>query len=273
MTLWVAYTGSHGYHQLLSIDANLPNGTTPYPTQVITATSTGLANPAVWNTTHWFSEGIQFLQWRSNVDVNPPIQPRAAVTRHVHVLRNHSTTATALNTSVATNSPAFASDPRNVPRGLRQGVVRHSELRFHQRDLRPSICSRRRERCEIVERKGSWKLAARSAIETLQSGIPFTPRKLSCITRQTTAILAIQVRPFCTTPHSAARLSWEGRAGISIQTRSSSQLRERTGNAGRNILTRSGHRRHGYFSLLRGLRLRRDSACSSAPSSSTFSIA
>ena len=37
----------------------------PYPTQVITATSTGLANPAVWNTTHWFSrESAPTTAWR-----------------------------------------------------------------------------------------------------------------------------------------------------------------------------------------------------------------
>lgn len=60
-TLSVGYIGSHGYHELLSVDSNLPSAPYPYPTQVVTNTSTGLANPNVWNTTNWVSGG-QFVQ-------------------------------------------------------------------------------------------------------------------------------------------------------------------------------------------------------------------
>jgi len=39
--------------RIASVDQNLPSAAYPYPTQVVTPTSTGLANPALWNTTNW----------------------------------------------------------------------------------------------------------------------------------------------------------------------------------------------------------------------------
>src|SRR6202041_1039174 len=68
-SLSVGYVGSHGYHELLSVDQNLPSAPYPYPTQVVTPTSTGLANPALWNTTNWISQGSSFYNGLQ-VDVN-----------------------------------------------------------------------------------------------------------------------------------------------------------------------------------------------------------
>src|SRR5258708_9255348 len=65
--LGVSYVGSHGYHELLSVDANLPTPTicpaspcpAGYPAGAFyNPSGAPLANNAVWNTTHWFSEGI-----------------------------------------------------------------------------------------------------------------------------------------------------------------------------------------------------------------------
>ena len=86
-TLSVGYIGSHGYHEILSIDANVPSNVvicpaSPCPANYpsgdyfyyasLAAPLTGtpaLANPAVSNTTHWFSEGVSSYNGLE-VDVN-----------------------------------------------------------------------------------------------------------------------------------------------------------------------------------------------------------
>src|SRR5260221_332913 len=63
----VGYVGSHAYHELLSLDANVPTPTicpaSPCPSgypagAFFYPAGTPLANNAVWNSTHWFSHGI-----------------------------------------------------------------------------------------------------------------------------------------------------------------------------------------------------------------------
>ena len=66
-TLSVGYIGSHGYHEILSIDANVPFPTicpaSPCPAGYPAGTwynpaNAPLANNALLNSTHWFSEGV-----------------------------------------------------------------------------------------------------------------------------------------------------------------------------------------------------------------------
>src|SRR5260221_4655631 len=66
-SLGVAYIGSHGYHELLSVDANLPAPTicpgTPCPAgypagAFFYPSGTPLANNTLLNTSHWFTEGV-----------------------------------------------------------------------------------------------------------------------------------------------------------------------------------------------------------------------
>ncbi len=54
-SLSVGYVGSHGYHELLSVDANIP------PTVTCPA-KCALANPLLANTYSWFSEGDSHVQ-------------------------------------------------------------------------------------------------------------------------------------------------------------------------------------------------------------------
>ena len=65
-TVSVGYVGSHGYHEILSVDANLPAPTycpdspcpAGYPTGALYyAPNAPLQNPNLANTTHWFSWG------------------------------------------------------------------------------------------------------------------------------------------------------------------------------------------------------------------------
>ena len=103
-----------------------PTAAYPYPTQTITATSTGLANPAVWNTTSWNSEGVSSYN-ALQVDVNHRLAHGLQI-RGVYTYGKALDDGDSLNTSVATNSPAFAADPLN-PRldyGPAAFDIRHS---------------------------------------------------------------------------------------------------------------------------------------------------
>jgi Carboxypeptidase regulatory-like domain len=169
-TLGIGYVGSHAFHEISSVDENLPSATYPYPTQVITATSTGLANPSVWNTTHWFSDGISNYNGLA-VDVNHR-------TSHGLLVRGTYTYAKALNdgdsmnTSVATNSPAFAENPRDLRAdyGRASFDIRNSAVINAIYDLPVGRGDARSLSARLL---GNWQL---SGIETLQSGLPFTPQ-------------------------------------------------------------------------------------------------
>ncbi len=168
-TLSVGYIGSHGYHELLSVDQNLPTGTVPYPTQVITATSTGLANPAVWNTTNWISQGISNYN-ALQVDVSHHLS-RGLQFRGVYTFAKSLDDGDSLNTSVATNSPAFASNPNDLKAdyGRASFDIRHSAVLNATYDLPLARNARGVENRLLAD----WQI---SAIETLQTGIPFTPQ-------------------------------------------------------------------------------------------------
>ena len=176
-SLSVGYIGSHGYHGLLSVDANLPNPTTcpaspcpvGYPAGAIYYPANApLANSAVWNTTHWFSEGISSYNGLQ-VDVNrrfgKSLQFRAAYTFSKALDDGDN-----MNTSVATNSPAFVANPLDpkADYGRASFDIRHLaalnatyELPFHrQKEWLDHLIS-------------NWQI---SGIQTLQSGLPFTPQ-------------------------------------------------------------------------------------------------
>jgi len=181
-TIGVGYVGSHGYHELLSLDANLPTPTicpaspcpTGYPDRTVYfPTGAALANEHVWNTTHWFSEGVSFYNglevdgkhhWANGFEL-----------RGVYTFSKALDDGDNLNTSVATNSPAFLSDPLNpaTDYGRASFDVRHSGVIQGTYDL-PFA---RNAAAEGHRWKGllaaNWQA---SGIVTLQSGLPFTPQ-------------------------------------------------------------------------------------------------
>ena len=122
-TLSVGYIGSHGYHEILSIDANVPINVVfarrRHARQIIlrarisiTAAchsahgTPALANPNVANTTHWFSEGVSSYNGLE-VDVNHSFS-HGLQFRGVYTFSKALDDGDSMNTSVATNSPAFA---------------------------------------------------------------------------------------------------------------------------------------------------------------------
>ena len=177
-SLTVGYVGSHGYHALLSADINLPTATVcpaspcpgGYPKGAIYYPAISpLANNAVWNTTHWLSEGISSYHGLE-VDVNRRMGKRLQF-RANYTLAKALDDGDNMNTSVATNSPAFIANPLDpkTDYGRASFDVRHAAV-FNVVYSLPFSFSRSPWLNRIV---GDWQV---SGIETLQSGLPFTPQ-------------------------------------------------------------------------------------------------
>ena len=178
-TFGVGYVGSHGYHELLSLDANLPTPTicpaSPCPTGYPDGTlyypsGAALQNTAVWNTTHWFSEGISAYHGLE-VDVNHHWS-KGLQFRGVYTFSKTLDDGDNLNTSVATNSPAFLSNPLNpmADYGRASFDIRHSGVIQATYDLPFG------HNADSLWQKAfvaNWQV---SGIVTLQSGLPFTPQ-------------------------------------------------------------------------------------------------
>jgi Carboxypeptidase regulatory-like domain len=181
-SLSVGYSGSHGYHELLSLDANLPSPTicpvSPCPAgypkgaYYYPADAT-LQNNAVWNTTHWFSQGISSyngLEFDLEHHWSRGLQFRA-----VYTFSKTLDDGDNMNSSVATNSPAFVANPLQPKFDYARASfdVRHSAVLQGIYDLpfgRGQTASRKLWFGKLAE---SWQLGA---IVTLQSGVPFTPQ-------------------------------------------------------------------------------------------------
>ena len=181
-SLGVSYIGSHAYHELLSVDVNLPTpticpaspcpagypaGTYYYPT------GAALANSAVWNTTHWFSEGISSYHGLE-VDVNRRFG-HGLQFRGVYTFSKTLDDGDNMNTSVATNSPAFVANPLQpkADYGRASFDVRNSAVLNATYDLPFGRGGASHAHPWVQRLIGNWQL---SGIQTLQSGLPFTPQ-------------------------------------------------------------------------------------------------
>jgi hypothetical protein len=178
-TLGVGYVGSHGYHELLSLDANLPTPTicpaAPCPAGYPDAAlyfpaGAALRNNAVWNTTHWFSEGISSYHGLE-MDVNRHWK-NGLQFRGVYTFSKTLDDGDNLNTSVATNSPAFVANPLNpmADYGRASFDVRHSGVVQGSYALPFGHDAARSWQKVLI---ADWQV---SGIVTLQSGLPFTPQ-------------------------------------------------------------------------------------------------
>jgi hypothetical protein len=172
-SLTLGYVGSHGYHELLSVDANIPfpslnGGAIYFPT------GAPLANPALANTTSWLSEGLSSYN-ALQVDVSRRFRHGFQI-RGVYTFAKSLDDGTALNSSVGANAPGFVMYPLNpkIDWSLSTADVRNSGVINGTWEL-PVGRGR-----ALLGNAGRWAQAVAggwtvSGIATLQSGLPFTP--------------------------------------------------------------------------------------------------
>jgi Carboxypeptidase regulatory-like domain/TonB-dependent Receptor Plug Domain len=181
-SLGIGYVGSHGYHELLSLDANLPTATicpaSPCPLgypdgAIYYPAGAALANNAVWNTTHWFSQGVSSYHGLE-VDFNRH-WANGLQFRGVYTFSKVLDDGDNMNTSVATNSPAFVADPLRplADYGRASFDVRHSGVIQGSYDLPFGRANPSLQESWIGWLVCNWQI---SGIATLQSGLPFTPQ-------------------------------------------------------------------------------------------------
>jgi hypothetical protein len=182
-SLTVGYVGSHGYHELISLDANIPYPTlcpaSPCPSSLAAGTiyfptGAALMNPAVTNTTSWASEGVSSYN-ALQVDLNHRFRHGFQI-RGVYTFAKSLDDGTALNSSVGSNAPGFVMYPLNpkIDYGPSTSDVRHSAALNGSWDLPIGRGH------QALGNAGPWAQGflggwTLSAIETLQSGIPVTP--------------------------------------------------------------------------------------------------
>jgi hypothetical protein len=182
--LGVGYVGSHGYHEMLSVDANEPfpavcpaapcpagltSGTVYYPK------GAPFANPKLANTTTWLSEGVSSYNGLE-VDFSQRLSHGLQL-RGVYTYSKNLDDGTALNSSVGVNSPGFVMFPLNtrLDWGRATTDVRHLasingsyDLPFGKGKAFLNSLTGWREKVA-----GGWSL---SGIGSVQSGFPFTPQ-------------------------------------------------------------------------------------------------
>jgi hypothetical protein len=183
-SLSIGYTGSHGYHEMLSLDTNEPfptvcpavscpaglaAGTIYYPT------GAPLANPSLANTTTWFSEGVSSYN-SLQVDVNRRFSHGLQL-RGVYTFAKNLDDGTAWNSSVGANAPGFVMFPLNpkwdwslATTDVRNLAVINGTYELPFGSGRRFLRSLRGWREKVA---GGWTF---SGVETLQSGLPFTPQ-------------------------------------------------------------------------------------------------
>jgi hypothetical protein len=145
-SLTMSYVGSHGYHELIGIDANEPfpvicpaspcpaNYPATFPTALANTAipvgtyyvpTTTRANPALANTWTWFSEGDSFYQ-ALQVDLNHRFSSGFSL-RGVYTFSKTLDDGDSLNATTSGGGPALASNPFNLraDKGLATYDVRH----------------------------------------------------------------------------------------------------------------------------------------------------
>lgn len=183
-SLSFGYVGSHGYHEMLSVDANEPVPTicpaAPCPGNLAAETvfypqGAPLANPQLANTTTWFSEGVSSYN-ALEVDLRRAFSGGLQF-RGTYTYAKSLDDGTAWNSSVGANAPGFVmfpADPK-LDWGPSTTDVRHLAAINASYELpigkgKPWLRNIEGWHEKLVS---GWSL---SGIETIQTGFPFTPQ-------------------------------------------------------------------------------------------------
>jgi len=195
-SLTVGYVGSHGYHELIGIDANEPFpvicpaspcpamypatfpagiANTPVPTGTYFVPTTTKANPAIANTWTWFSEGDSSYN-ALQVDVNRRFSGGLTL-RGVYTFSKVLDDGDSLNATTSGGGPALASNPFNLrsDRGLGTFDARHVVVANATYAL---PVGRGKRFLGGLEGLGNAAVSGWTAnsIVTLQGGFPFSPQ-------------------------------------------------------------------------------------------------
>jgi hypothetical protein len=195
-SLTVGYVGSHGYHEIIGIDANgpfpmicpaspcpatypgtFPDGLagTPVPAGTYFVPITIKANPKIANTWTWFSEGVSSYN-ALQVDLNRRFSEGLTL-RGVYTYAKVLDDGDSLNATTSGGGPALASNPFNLRSDWGPGTfdVRHVAV-INATYALPIGNGRR-----VLSSLDKFANAAVSgwtvnSIVTLQGGFPFSPQ-------------------------------------------------------------------------------------------------
>jgi hypothetical protein len=199
-SLTVGYVGSHGYHELVGVDANEPfpvicpaapcpaNYPSTFPGALANAPvpagayyipfvspSTPRANPALANTWTWFSVGDSNYH-ALQVDVNRRFSHGLSL-RGVYTWSKALDDGDSLNATAAANAPGLVSNPFNLRAdyGLATYDVRHIAVisGMYLLPFGPGHAMGASLEGWKGAMAGGWSV---NSIVTLQSGLPFTPQ-------------------------------------------------------------------------------------------------
>ncbi len=195
-SLTVGYVGSHGYHEMIGIDANepfpvicpaspcpatypatFPAGIagTPVPAGTFFVPTTTKANPALANTWAWFSEGVSSYN-ALQVDVNRRFSQGLSL-RGVYTFSKVLDDGDSLNATTSGGGPALASNPFNLRSdwGLGTFDVRHVAVVNATYSLPLGHGKRFLGDANGFANAvvGGWTA---NSIVTLQGGFPFSPQ-------------------------------------------------------------------------------------------------
>ena len=174
--LTVGYIGSHGYHEIIGIDANEPFPVicpaspcpatlagSPVPAGTYYVPTTTRANPALANTWTYFSLGDSSYN-ALQVDLNRRFS-RGFSVRGVYTWAKAIDDGDSLNATTSGGEPALASNPFDLraDRGLANFDVRHVGV----------ISAGYAMPFGRKTRAGGWAI---NSIVTVQGGFPFTPQ-------------------------------------------------------------------------------------------------
>jgi hypothetical protein len=182
-SLSVGYVGSHGIHELISLDANVPAQvvcpTAPCPVSLpagtIFNTSANRANPNLANTYSWFSEGDSMYN-AMTVDVRHRFS-KGLTFRGAYTWSKAEDDGDSLNATAAANAPALVANPLNIKAdwGPATYDVRNAGVINVSYDL---PFGKGRQMANGMSGLGNaivggWTV---NSIVTIQSGFPFTPQ-------------------------------------------------------------------------------------------------
>ena len=195
-TATIGYVGSHGYHELLGLDANepfpvvcpaapcpavfpanfpAPLGGQPVPAGTFFVPTTTKANPAIANTWTWFSLGTSYYN-ALQVDVNHRFAGSLAL-RGVYTWSKALDDGDSLNQTTAGNAPGLVSNPFNIRSdwGPATYDVRNAGVISASWELPVGHGHRFLGSADGLAQAliGGWSA---NGILTAQSGFPFTPQ-------------------------------------------------------------------------------------------------